>query len=104
MDENKDVKNEDTEENLEKKKENPFKDPAFYKGFFGSLILYLLAGYILGGEFLIIWSIPYLIVSSVIYSLINTTTPSFALGIILAGLTPFISMFLLMGGCLIFSI
>lgn len=117
MDENKDVENRlDTqveenlekindEQNLEENKQNPFKDRKFYLGFFGSLIPFLLFCIIANGEawmFAVgVLCIPYLIVSFVVWSMLNTNHRAFALGILLAGIASFVLLLLLMGGCIL---
>lgn len=107
MDENKDIEESlektDSEQKLEEKKENPFKNPKFYLGFVGNIILFLLICIISSGGnwvfFMFILSTPYLIVSAVVWIILNNKHGALALGILLAGSVPFVITLLLMGGC-----
>lgn len=96
-----------TERNLENQsdndRENPFKNPKFYIGYFCGLIP--LAWGVISDDgaywdlFVMIVSIPYFGISFFIWLVLKRKNRALALGILLAGITPLIMIFLLTGGC-----
>lgn len=108
MDENKDIEESlektDSEQKLEEKKENPFKNPKFYLGFIVGLIPFLLFCATDGGYFEIILffiSGPYFFVGLIIWAVLKDKQRALAIGVLLAGITPVVILFLLMGGCVL---
>lgn len=110
MDDNKEKEKEnlDNEQNVEEKKENPFKNPKFYLGLVVGLIplIYLVAFDYNDNDVafeieIFILSIYYLIGGGIIWLLLRKWQRPLALGFLSAGVTPSIITFLLMGGCIL---
>lgn len=92
-------KNNDIQKYIEKDlKENVFKNPRLYLGFFCSLVPFLLFCIYTGENYwdlaMVIFCVPYLIVNIIIWLIFRKRQNALACGFLWAGIAPFIILLL----------
>ena len=94
------------EENEQPEKNNPFKSRAFYVSYFITIVIITGISLLFTGGAYDYWAlgvlllcIPCAFAGLISWAIVRRKNKSIALGILLGGLTPFIAVFVMSGGC-----
>ena len=85
--------------------ENPFKNRKFYIAFFVTLIILCAFPFLVSGGIhdwtigVLLLCIPYAIAGLIIWIIMRKRNRAVALGVLLGGVTPFVAVFIVTGGC-----